>query len=117
MTRYEVSIRYNIPIEVLKEYESWMTGEGKGEAVKGHHYGPEDLEYLSLMVSLHDLGFAREEVLDYLRLLSLEEKGDAGRMKYLEKKRMDVLEEIHAREKKLFRLDCLQRRIQENRDA
>ena len=65
MTRREASEQYHIPLAILQEYERWglcCTG-ARGQ------YNDEDLQRLSTMMTLHDVGFTAEEVETYMRLL------------------------------------------------
>ena len=62
MTKQEASQRYSIPLWLLDEYESWgLCQEGQ--------YGDSDLERLSMILTLHDVGFTVREVEAYMRLL------------------------------------------------
>ena len=111
MTIREVSERYRIPMEVLREYERWTAAEGIGP----REYGDRDLERLGLLLTLYDIGFTRGEAERYLRLL-LERPDAAGdRLRMLERRRCAALEEIHRREKQVERLDVLRRQIQKSR--
>ena len=57
MTINEASERYNIPIEVLKEYESWGLCD-EGRRVMGvWQYDALDIQRLSMIMTLHDIGF------------------------------------------------------------
>ena len=69
MTINEASEKYNIPIEVLKEYESWgLCGEVK-KVMGAWQYDDTDLERLSLIMTLHDVGFSNDEIEAYMHLL------------------------------------------------
>ena len=69
MTMEEASRRYQIPIQVLQEYESWgLCGEVK-RVMGAWQYDDRDLERLSVMMTLHDVGFSNREVEEYMRLL------------------------------------------------
>ena len=57
MTIDEASERYQIPIEVLKEYESWGLCGAVRKVVGAWQYDEEDLKRLSLIMTLHDVGF------------------------------------------------------------
>ena len=62
MTREEASRRYQIPLEILQEYESWGIQQCKAQ------YDNQDLERLCLITALKDLGFNQEETKEYLLL-------------------------------------------------
>lgn len=100
MTKEEASRRYQIPLTVLQEYESW--GLEPGDI----RYSDRDLERLSLITALTDLGFSKEETKEYL-LLSEQEGTEAQRLEMLETKRKSTLHEIHHREQQVCGLDCL----------
>ena len=68
MTIEEASERYNIPIKVLKEYESWGLCSEVKKVMGSWHYDETDIERLSLIMTLHDVGFTNEEVEHYMRL-------------------------------------------------
>ena len=75
-------------------------------------YDDEDLERLSLLMTLHDIGFTTEEVETYMRL-TLEQTGsERERLRMLNCKRNSALDELHFRERQLQRLDYLRHEIQ-----
>ena len=57
MTIYEASERYNIPLEILREYESWGLCGAVKKVMGAWQYDDTDLERLSLIMTLHDIGF------------------------------------------------------------
>ena len=57
MTIYEASERYQIPIEVLREYESWGLCGAVKKVMGDWQYDDQDLERLSMIMTLHDIGF------------------------------------------------------------
>lgn len=74
MTISEVSERYQIPISVLKEYESWGGCGAVKTVMEDWHYDDKDLERLSMIMTLHDIGFDSKETEMYMRLLIEGEK-------------------------------------------
>lgn len=104
MTIDEVSERYQIPAEILREYEGW--GLCGADSVSWQ-CGKQDLERLSLIMTLHDIGFCKDEVEEYMRLVLEGETTRERRMRMLEEKRVEALDEIHRKEQKLERLDYL----------
>lgn len=111
MTMEEVSSRYQIPEKILRDYESWGGCNAVKQVLGAWQYDDRDLEYLSLIMTLHDIGFAKEEIETYMKLiLNQAETGDA-RLKILEDKRKRMLDEIHFQEKKLDHLDYLRYEI------
>lgn len=115
MTIREASERYQIPLHILKEYESWGLCGAVKKVMGAWQYDDEDLERLSLIMSLHDIGFTGQEVETYMRLLLERRDGDRGRLRMLNQKRSAALDEIHFRERQLQRLDYLRYEIQKNR--
>lgn len=112
MTIDEASKRYNIPIEVLKEYESWgLCGEVK-KVMGAWQYDDTDLQRLSMIMTLHDIGFDNEEVENYMRLLLEGSPTEEERLKMLKKKRGSTLDEIHFKQKQLDRMDYLRYKIE-----
>lgn len=107
MTIGEASERYNIPLEILKEYESWgLCGEVK-KVMGNWHYDQSDMERLSLIMTLHDVGFSSAEIEQYMRLTLAGDETAEARLEMLRRKRTGTLDEIHLRQKQLDRLDYL----------
>lgn len=107
MTINEASERYKIPITILQEYESWgLCGEVK-KVMGSWHYDESDIERLSTIMTLHDIGFTNDEVEKYMRLLLEGETTEKERLKMLNDKRNGTLDEIHFKERQLDRLDYL----------
>ena len=69
MTIDEVSRQYQIPEKVLKEYESWGGCDAVKKVMGAWQYDDQDLERLSLIMTLHDIGFDREEIETYMTLV------------------------------------------------
>ena len=105
MTIEEASKKYNIPIHILKEYESWGLCQEIKKVMGSWQYDETDLERLSLIMTLHDLDFTVEEIEKYMKL-SLE-KNENECLKLLNKKRKGLLDEVHLKEKQLSRIDYL----------
>ena len=115
MTQQEASERYSIPVSVLQEYESFgLRGLAK-KAPGAWEYDDEDLERLSTIMTLHDIGFTAEEAETYMRLLLEQPDSDAKRLRMMEEKRKKTLEEIHFHEHQLERLDYLRHEIRKNK--
>ena len=68
MTIEEASKKYNIPIHILKEYESWGLCQEVKKVMGSWQYDETDLERLSLIMTLHDLDFSVEEIEKYMKL-------------------------------------------------
>lgn len=112
MTIHEASERYQIPMEILKEYEAWGLCGTVKKVMGAWQYDAQDLERLSMIMTLHDSGFSNEEVEEYMRLLLEKENTEKQRMDMLNRRRGTALDEIHLREKQLERLDYLRFKIQ-----
>ena len=111
MTILEASERYQIPMHILREYESWGLCGAVKKVMGAWQYDDTDLERLSLIMTLHDIGFTREEVEVYMRLLLEQTRTEGQRLRMLEAKRAAALDEIHFRERQLQRLDYLRHEI------
>lgn len=114
MTIDEAHSRYNIPVEILKEYESWGLCGAVKTVMGAWQYDEEDIERLSLIMTLHDVGFSKEEVERYMRLLLEGEHTEEKRMKMLDAHRDGTLDEIHFRQRQLDRLDYLRYKIRQD---
>lgn len=114
VTIHEASARYNIPLEILKEYESWGLCGAVKTVMGAWQYDEEDIERLSLIMTLHDVGFSKEEVERYMRLLLEGENTEEKRMKMLDAHRDGTLDEIHFRQRQLDRLDYLRYKIRQD---
>lgn len=111
MTINEASEHYNIPIEILKEYEAWGLCDTVKKVMGVWQYDDQDLERLSMIMTLHDIGFSKEEVETYIRLLLEGESTAKERMGMLDRLRSHALDEIHFKERQLERMDYLRHKI------
>lgn len=66
MTQQEASEHYNIPVSILQEYESWGLCGAVKKVMGVWQYDDEDLEWLSTILTLHDIGFTTEEAETYM---------------------------------------------------
>ena len=117
MTIQEASERYQIPMEILKEYEAWGLCGTVKRVMGAWKYDDQDLERMSLIMTLHDSRFENEEVGEYMRLLLEEKNTEKQRMEMLNRRRGTALDEIHFREKQLERLDYLRYQIQQKKEG
>ncbi|WP_195986075.1 MerR family transcriptional regulator [Clostridium sp. D33t1_170424_F3] len=107
MTKTEASEFYNIPLEVLDEYERWgLCGEVK-KVMGAWQYDDRDIERLSMIMTLHDIGFSNREIEAYMRLMLEGDSTEQERLRMLGHRRSDTLDAIHLREKQLDRIDYL----------
>ena len=111
MTIQEASEHYQIPMHILREYESWGLCGAVKKVMGAWQYDDTDLERLSTIMTLHDIGFTTEEVETYMRLLLEKHNSCAQRLEMLEQKRSAALDEIHFKERQLQRLDYLRHEI------
>lgn len=114
MTIQEASDRYQIPVNILQEYESWGLCGAVKKVMGAWQYDDTDLERLSTIVTLHDIGFTTEEVEVYMRLLLEQPNTEVQRLKMLEAKRNAALDEIHFKERQIQWLDYLRHEIRKN---
>lgn len=111
MTINEASQRYHIPMEVLREYERWGLCGSVKKVMGAWQYDDQDIQRLSMILTLHDIGFSGDEVERYMRLLLEGESTSAQRLEMLNQKRSATLDEIHFREMQLERVDYLRHKI------
>lgn len=114
MTIDEASTHYHIPLEILREYESWGLCGAVKKVMGAWQYDDQDIERLSMIMTLHDIGFRNDEVESYMRLLLEGESTGAQRLDMLNKKRSITLDEIHFKEMQLDRMDYLRHKIRES---
>lgn len=112
MTIDEASKRYNIPIKILQEYESWGLCQEVKKVMGVWQYDEGDLERLGMIMTLHDIGFTNDEVEAYMKLMLEGEHTKKERMTMLKQKRDDTLDDIHFKQKQLDRLDYLRYEIE-----
>ena len=98
-------------MHILSEYESWGLCGAVKEVMGAWQYDDTDLERLSTILTLHDLGFTTAEVETYMRLLLEQPNTEEQRLRMLEEKRTAALDEIHFKERQLQRLDYLRHEI------
>ena len=91
MTQQEASEHYGIPVSVLQEYESWGLCGAVKKVFGAWQYDGEDLERLSTVMTLHDIGFTAEESETYMRLLLEQPDSEVKRLRMLEEKRRETL--------------------------
>lgn len=107
MTIEEASDRYCIPIDILKEYESMELCDEVKKVMGIWQYDNVDIERLSMIATLYEVGFNKEEIKNYMKLyLSGEDTADQC-AKILKSKRHYTLDEIHFKERQLSTIDYL----------
>lgn len=111
MTINKASERYSIPISLLREYENWGLCDTVKTVMGAWQYDDEDIQRLSMIMTLHDIGFEHDEIANYMRLLLQGDSTQADRMRILKQKRDKTLDEIHFQERRLDRLDYLRHQM------
>ena len=112
MTKSEACERYRIPPEILSEYESWGLCDEVRRVMGVWQYDDQDIQRLSMIMTLHDVGFDNSEVESYMRLLLEGDSTEKERLDMLNKKRGVTLDELHFKQKQLDRVDYLRYKIQ-----
>ena len=84
MTKDGANQRYRIPPHILDEYESWGLCGAVKKVMGAWQYDDEDLERLSTIMTLHDIGFTADEVETYMRLLLEQPVSDRQRLRMME---------------------------------
>lgn len=102
MCRDEACARYSIPEHIISLFEAWAREEGRPV-----RYNDNDLELLSLIVTLDEIGFTGKEIMDYL-------KSDR-QLSMLNLRRDTLLRNIHLAELQLEKVDYLRFRLNEER--
>ena len=111
MTTEEASVRYCIPIKILKEYES-MELCGTVKRMMGvWQYDDQDIERLSMIMTLHDIGFSKKDIDEYMRILISGQNNEECIM-MLNRRRKLTLDRIHVMEKQIDNIDYLRHEIQ-----
>lgn len=78
-------------------------------------YDDQDLERLSMIMTLHEIGFDSKEVETYMRLMLDGEDAQPQRIAMLDKMQGKALDEIHFREKQISSMDYLRHEMQKEK--
>lgn len=112
MSSDDASKRDQILIDMVREYESGgLDGKSKDERA-WQDCDENDREWLSIIMTLEDIGFTHEEMKTYMRLLAQGMTTATERLRMLNEKRRAALAEIHAKERQIDRLDYLRFALQ-----
>ena len=106
MTIDDASKKYCIPIKILKEYDHMGLCGSVKRVMGAWQYDDQDIERLSMIMTLHDTGFSKDDIDEYMQLL-ISGKNNDECMKILNEKRQHTLDKIHILEKRLDNLDYL----------
>lgn len=115
MTMREASERYKIPLKILKEYEKWELCGAVKKVMGAWQYDDQDIERLSMIMTLHDIGFNSSEVETYMRLALEGAYTEPERIAMLNKRRGETLDEIHFKEKQIANMDYLRYEMQKSK--
>lgn len=114
MTMNEASQQYKIPLEILKEYESWGLCDAVKKVMGEWQYDDQDIERLGMIMTLNDMGFDSSEVETYMRLTLEGDHTESTRLAMLNRIRGKTLDEIHFKEKQIANMDYLRHKIQKS---
>ncbi len=115
MTMKEASERYKIPIKILKEYEKWVLCGAVKKVMGAWQYDDQDIERLSMIMTLYDMGFSSSEVETYMRLSLEGDHTEPERIAMLNRRRGKTLDEIHFKEKQIAHMDYLRYEMQKSK--
>ncbi len=110
MKREEICECYNLPEWIVNEYENYDF------LPKRTQYDENDLNQLSMMMTLYELDFDRNEIKQYMKLAAEGKDTSEQRIWMLKEKRNESLNEIHKKEEQLMKLDVLWHRIQKEEE-
>ena len=110
----EASERYKIPIKILKEYEKWELCGVVKKVMGVWQYDDQDIERLSMIMTLHDMGFNNSEIETYMRLALEGDYTEPERIAMLNRRRGKTLDEIHFKEKQIAHMDHLRYEMQKS---
>lgn len=107
MKQEEISRRYKIPKEIIKEYDQWELCNQRDSQLNDNHYDEDDLITLRTIMTLQEIGFCKLEAKKYIKLLLEMKDTRSERLCLLEKHRIETLDTIHLKEKQLVKIDYL----------
>ena len=88
-----------------------MSGQRKEE----RRYDDSDIKNMSIMMTLHDIGFGKDETKEYIRLLLEGGNTAEKRMAMLRRKRSETLCDIHELERCIENIDYLRYELQKEK--
>lgn len=114
MTIIDVSMKYNIPIDILKMYEKWnICNENNIKKEMGQwQYDDSDLDRLGVIMTLYNVGFDNDEIEHYMKLYVKGKSTSQERSFILRRKRSEILDKIHLYEKNLEDIDYLKYKLE-----
>lgn len=111
MTKQEIYEQLKIPQTVLDEYKAWGLCDSVKAVMDDWQYDEKDLERLGMIMTLHDIGFDKDTIKDYMNLFIKGDYTSAKRLRILQQERAKTLDEIHFYTRKLERLDYLRHQM------
>lgn len=115
MTIEEASKKYCIPINILKEYEAMGLCDEVKKVMGVWQYDDVDIERLSMIMTLYQIGFNKDEVNEYMKIL-LNDSSKEMISQILKRKRKNTLDEIHFKEQQLNTIDYLTHEINQMKE-
>lgn len=98
MNRQDVSQKLNVSLSLLKRYEK--AGLFDQVKINDGQYTNQDIQRLSLILSLEKVGLSLKQILEYIN-------NEQKRLNILKYQRNHLLDVIHQNQKNLEILDCL----------
>ena len=117
MDKKEICDNYLIPEKILEEYHAWGLCDAVKDVVAAWQYSDADIERLSMIMALHDIGFDENEVRRYMLLMLREDGTETECSGMLEALRKRKLNEIHLREAQLDCLDYLRHEMDKHKSS
>lgn len=105
MTIKDISIQYNISMETLRYYEKVGLFDDVHKTNDIREYDDHDIERLSLILSLKNMGMSIESISRYVELDRLGKQSLEQRKQMLKLERIRLLDDIHHQQKQLDLLD------------
>lgn len=102
----EVSDKYNVAMSTLRYYEKVGLFNDVLRIHGIREYDDKDIQRLSLILSLKNMGFNIQGISRYIELEQLGEKTKNQRIQMLKCERVKLLDDIHKQQKCLDTLDC-----------
>ena len=99
-----------------ENYEIYITTSKMGKEGKLNRkafYNDEDIKRLSMIMTLYETDFSKEDIDEYMQLI-LSGENDEECLKILSQKRKKALDKIHILEKQISNLDYLKNEIKNN---
>lgn len=113
MNRDDVQARYQLPSQLLADYESWRKKQADGQSISSS-YTADNIVDLRLMLNLQQLGFSANEIENFLSLTHRQPVPSAKLIAMLIQHRQGRLAMIHRYERQIAGIDYLRFQFIEN---